>query len=172
MAAFRLPFADFVKPVRPILATIIRVFIGVLLLSAGLSKIIDFNAFTTQVALYDILPMSTVRVASYCLLSAEMTIGTALIIGFFSGGASILAAGLFAIFITFLSAGLLRELSLEECGCQNLIFNLFSRDLRLSWTIVSLDTVLWVGCLFVAVTDSGGYGVDFFIRKKTLFIED
>ena len=171
MATFRLPFTDFVKPVKPILVTIVRVFIGCLLLSAGLAKILDFNAFTTQVALYDILQMSTVRIASYCLLSAEITIGIALIVGYFSGGASILSAGLFAIFITFLSVGLLRDLSLEDCGCQNLIFNLFYQDVKLSWTIVSIDTFLLVGCLFVASTDSAGYGVDFFVRKKTLFGE-
>lgn len=171
MARIRLPFADYVKTIKPSLVTIIRVFIGCLLLSAGLAKILDFNAFTTQVALYDILPMSTVRIACYCLLSAEITIGIALIVGYFSGGASILSAGLFAIFIAFLSVGLLRDLSLEDCGCQNLIFNLFYRDVKLSWTIVSIDIVLLMGCLFVTITDSGGYGVDFFIRKKALFGE-
>lgn len=171
MATFRIPSADLIKTIKPFLVTIVRVFIGCLLLSAGMSKVVDFSSFTTQVALYDILPMSTVRIASYSLLSAEITIGIALIVGYFSGGASIYGAGLFAIFITFLSVGLLRELPLEDCGCQNLILNLFYRDVKLSWTIVSIDAVLLVGCLFVAGTDSGGYGVDFFVRKNTLFGE-
>lgn len=171
MATFRIPSADIIKTIKPFLVTVVRVFIGCLLLSAGVSKVLDFSSFTTQVAFYDILPMSTVRIASYSLLSAEITIGIALIVGYFSGGASILGAGLFAIFITFLSVGLLRDLSLEDCGCQNLIFNLFYEDVKLSWTIVSIDAILLVGCLFVAGTDSGGYGVDFFVRKNTLFGE-
>ena len=171
MATFRIFSADFIRTIKPFLVTVVRIFIGCLLLSAGLSKVVDFNSFTTQVALYDILPMSTVRIASYCLLSAEITIGIALIVGYFSGGASIFGAGLFTIFIIFLSAGLLRDLSLEDCGCQNLIFNLFYRDVKLSWTIVSIDTVFLVSCLFVTGTDSGGYGVDFFVRKNTLFVE-
>ena len=171
MATIQLPFADYVKTIKPLLLTIVRVCIGCILFSSGMAKILDFNAFTTQVALYDILPMSTVRLSSYCLLAAEITIGITLIIGYFSGGASILGAGLFAIFIAFLSIGILRDLSLDDCGCKNMIFNLFSKDVNLSWTIVSIDSVLFVCCMFVASTDTAGYGVDFFIKKKTLFGE-
>jgi len=133
-----------------------------------MTKVADFSVFVTQVALYDIVPMPLVRIASYCILASEITLGSALILGYFSRGASILSVGLFGIFICVLTLALWRALPLDDCGCENILFDLFHWDADLSWKEVFIDLVLLVVCLFVASTDSGGYGIDSFVRKDTL----
>ena len=167
MATIWLPIAENSAPIKQIIVTCVRILTGVILLTAGVAKVTGFDVFVTQVALYDILPMSLVRLASYCLLSAEITIGFVLIVGYFSRGASILSVSLFTTFIGALSLALWRELPLEDCGCQNFLFSLFNWDVSLSWTVVFIDTLLLAGSLLVANTDSGGYGVDFFVYKRT-----
>lgn len=168
MVTIRIPVAKDNPAIERITITCVRVLIGVVLLTAGMAKVANFSTFVTQVALYDLVPMSIVRLISYLILSAELSIGLALILGYFSRGTSILSAGLFSIFIWALSQALWQGLPLDDCGCENVFFNLFDWSVDFSWKIVFVDAILLAGCLLVAISNSTGYGMDAFLRKDVL----
>ena len=166
MAAIRIPTAKNNPTIEHIAVTCVRILIGIILLTAGLAKVADFSTFVTQVALYDVVPTPAIQFMSACLLSAEIALGLALTLGYFSRVASILAAGLFGIFIVVLAQALWRDMSLDDCACRNILFGLFHWEVGLSWKMVFVDAILLVGCLFVAIANSTGYRMDFFRREE------
>lgn len=147
----------------PLLITLLRVFLGAILFLAGASKMMSFRTFVGTVALYGILPMSLVAPASYLLVSAEITLGAALILGYFSRGAGLLAACLFLTFAMALAWVLWRKLPVEECGCANLLFDWLGLSTQPNWKVVFLDLLLWVGSFLVARSPKQGYGVEFLL---------
>ncbi len=150
--------------IAPLLITLLRVFLGAILFLAGASKMMSFRTFVGNVALYGILPMSLATPASYLLVSAEITLGAALILGYFSRGAGLLAGLLFLTFAMALASVLWRKLPVDECGCANILFD----GLRLSghpnWKAVFLDLLLWMGSFLMARSPQQGYGVEFWLR--------
>jgi len=115
--------------------TVLRVFLGSVLFSAGVAKMANFPLFLRYISLYDLLPPSLVTPTGYLLLSAEISIGALLIIGYFSRGAALLGGILFLTFSMALSSVIWRGLPLEDCGCENVLFKLFGA--RLDWKAVS-----------------------------------
>ena len=144
--------------IRHIAVTCVRILIGLILLTAGFAKITDFSTFVAEVALYDLVPISAIEFMSVCLLSAEIVLGLVLTLGYALRIASILAAGLFGIFIIVVAQALWRNMSLDDCACRNILFGLLHWDMDLSWKVIFVDAILLVGCLFVAITNSTGHG--------------
>ena len=158
MAVSRISIVRNNPSIRYIAVTCVRILIGLVLLTAGFAKITDFSTFTAEVALYDLVPISAIEFMSACLLSAEIVLGLVLILGHALRVASILAAGLFGIFIIVVSQALWRNMSLDDCACRNILFGLLHWDVDLSWKVIFVDAILLVGCLFIAITNSTGYG--------------
>ncbi|MCD6505196.1 DoxX family membrane protein [Candidatus Poribacteria bacterium] len=142
--------------------TVLRVFLGSVLFSAGVAKIANFPLFLRYISLYDLLPPSLVTPTGYLLLSAEISIGALLIIGYFSRGAALLGGILFLTFSMALSSVIWRGLPLEDCGCENVLFKLFGA--RLDWKAVSLDMVMFFCSLALVRSSDLGYGIDLLRR--------
>jgi len=142
-----------------LLITLFRIFLGTILFFAGVAKVTDFIGFVGLMARYDLLPMSFVTVFSYLLVSAEIIVGAALILGYFSRGAGLLAAMLFLTFAAAMASALWRALPLDECGCANILFDWFGTSVNLTWKGVFLDGLLFIGSLIVACASQPGYGI-------------
>ena len=156
-----------------ILVTLLRVILGAILLFAGITKLMGFSIFTINVDSYQILPIGLVKPVSYLIVSAEITLGIVLLIGYFSRGAGILSTLLFLIFAVALINALLRELTITDCGCGNFLISLLDvLGLTISnepnWKIVSVDIVLAVSCFGVISSPQQGYGLDSLIQKEQL----
>ncbi len=156
-----------------ILVTLLRVVLGAILLFAGITKLMGFSIFITNVDSYQMLPIGLVKPISYLIVSAEITLGIVLIIGYFSRGAGILSMLLFLIFAVALTNALWRELTIADCGCGNFLFSLLDlMGLTISnepnWKIVFVDIVLAASCLGVVSSTQQGYGLDSLIQKEQL----
>ena len=153
-----------------LLVTAIRIILGSILFFAGIAKLTNFSAFVTTVAGYQMLPTALVKPTSYLLVSAEVALGIALSIGYFSRGAGILASLLFLIFSVALANVLWKELPVTDCGCDNFLFT-FLDFLGLSvsttpnWTIVFADAILGVASFGIACSPERGYSLESFIQQ-------
>ena len=155
--------------ISSLMITVLRIFLGAILLFAGIAKLTNFSAFIVDVVGYQILPTGLVKPISYLLVSAEVTIGTALSIGYFSRGAGILSGLLFLIFSVVLANVLLQELPVGDCGCGNFLFSLLdymslSISTKPTWKMVFVDIVLAVASIGVVFSQQQGYGLESIIR--------
>ena len=153
-----------------LLVTAVRIILGAILFFAGVAKLANFSAFVVAVTGYQMLPTAMVKPISYLLVSAEVTLGVALGIGYFSRGAGILASLLFLLFAVALANVLWKELPVTDCGCANFLFR-FLDFLGLSvsttpnWTMVFADAVLGVASFGIACSPQRGYGLESFIQQ-------
>ncbi|MDE0484737.1 MAG: DoxX family membrane protein [Candidatus Poribacteria bacterium] len=152
-----------------LLVTVLRIILGTILFFAGIAKLADFSAFVTAVVSYQMLPTALVKPISYLLVSAEITLGIALSIGYFSRGAGILASLLFLIFAAALTNVLLQKLPITDCGCTNFLFSLLE-NLRLTvstpnWMLVFSNVVLAVVSFRTARSSQRGYGLESLIHQ-------
>lgn len=148
-----------------LLITVLRIVVGTILLFAGIAKLTSFSIFIADVAAYQILPSGLVKPTSYLFISAEITVGIALCIGYFSRGAGILSAFLFLIFSVALVIVLLKKLPVNECGCNNILFSLldyfgFSISTTPNWKMVFVDFVLALASIGVGISKQQGYGLE------------
>ncbi|MYG00120.1 DoxX family membrane protein [Candidatus Poribacteria bacterium] len=155
--------------IQSLLITVLRIFLGAILLFAGIAKLTSFSVFIADVAAYQILPLGLVKPSSYLIVSSEITLGMALFIGYFSRGAGVLSALVFLIFSVALVIVLLREQPIVDCGCGNILFSLldkmgFSVAKTPNWNIVIIDIVLVLASVGVVYSSQQGYGLDTLIK--------
>lgn len=152
-----------------LLVTVLRIILGTILFFAGIAKLTNFSAFVTVVVSYQMLPTALVKPISYLLVSAEITLGIALSIGYFSRGAGILASLLFLIFAAALTNVLLQKLPVTDCGCANFLFSLLdSLGFMVStptWMLVFSNVVLAVMSFGTARSPQRGYGLESLIHQ-------
>ena len=153
-----------------LLVTVLRIILGAILLFAGIAKLSNFSAFVNDVASYQMLPTGMVKPISYLLVSAEITLGIALGIGYFSRGAGILTSFLFLTFTVALANVLWQELPIADCGCGNFLFSLldvlgFPISTTPNWKMVFVDIVLVGASLRIAFSPQQGYGLELLIRQ-------
>lgn len=153
-----------------ILITSLRILLGAILLFAGIAKLSNFGAFVINVESYQMLPTGFVKPISNLLVSAEITVGIVLIIGYFSKGASALAAFLFMLFALGLANVVWKKLPITDCGCGNFLFSLldmlgFQISTTVSWKTVFMDIVLAIGSFGVAIFPHQGFGLDSLMTK-------
>lgn len=153
-----------------LLITGIRIILGFILLFSGVAKLTDFSVFLIDVNAYQMLPIVLVKPVSYLLVSAEITVGMALCIGYFSRGAAMLSGFLFLIFAVALANVLWRDLPIADCGCSNFLFSLLDvLGLSVSgtpnWKIVFADVVFSVVSMGVVFSSQQGYGLESLIQK-------
>lgn len=148
-----------------LLVALLRAFLGTVLLFAGIAKLASYGAFVADMTTYRILPMSLMKTASYLLVSAEVSLGTALIVGYFSRGAGLLASLLFLTFGIALASVLWRELLVSDCGCANYLFDWLSISATPNWLLVLGDFVLAGASFFLACFPKHEYSVEFLCDK-------
>ena len=156
------------------LITVLRIILGAIFLFSGIAKLTSFSVFISNAAAYQILPIPLVKPISYLLVSAEITLGIALSIGYFSRGAGMLASLLFLIFTIALVKVLLQKLPVTDCGCANFIFSLLdtlglSVSTTPNWMMVFADVILAATSFWIAYSPQRGYGVESLIRQGQLY---
>ncbi len=144
------------KQVAAVLLTLLRVVLGLILLFSGIAKFDGFGTFVAAVESYHILPAAFIRPASYLLVSAEITLGIALCIGYRLSGAGAVASLLFLCFALALASVLWRQLPLSSCGCENILFEWLSLSQAPTWKAVFVDMLCAAASLFIALSPQQG----------------
>ena len=152
------------KTAAAVLMTLLRVALGAILLFSGIAKVDGFGTFVAAVESYHILPAVLSRPASYLLLSAEITLGIALCIGYRLSGAGVVASLLFLCFAFALASVLWRNLPLSSCGCDNVLFEWLSLSQAPTWQAVCLDGIFAAASLFIAFSRERGYSVESLVK--------
>ena len=156
--------------IKSLMLTVLRITIGMIFLLSGIAKLTSLTVFISNVAAYEILPTLLIKPTSYLLVSAEITLGIALCIGYFSRGSGLLASILFMIFTIVLIVVLLQKLPVTNCGCENILFS-FLDTIGVSvptipnWKIVLLDVALAAACFWMACSPQQGYGLESLISQ-------
>lgn len=148
-----------------ILITGLRILLGAILLFAGIAKLSNFSTFVINVDSYQMLSIGFVKPISYLLVSAEITLGIALIIGYFSRGACILSSFLFLIFALVLANAVWRKLPITDCGCGNFLFSLLDMlglqiSTTVNWKTVFMDIILAAVSFGIIISPHQGYGIE------------
>jgi uncharacterized membrane protein YphA (DoxX/SURF4 family) len=133
---------------------LLRLLLGGLLLIAGITKLIDRDAFRFAVADYDILPGSLARPFALLVPFAEVGLGALLLIGLFTVPAAALAIPLFASFSVAIGVNMLRGRHLD-CHC----FGSTTSD-RVGPAALLRSTLLAFAALYVAIGASRFGGID------------
>ncbi|HET8580136.1 MAG TPA: MauE/DoxX family redox-associated membrane protein [Nitrospiraceae bacterium] len=127
-----------------------RTIIGVLLLSAGILKVLKGRLhFVDVVKGYELLPLPAVRVVARCLPWTEMVVGLCLLLGVLMSVSALLASGIFLLFAGAVTINLLRGRRHIACGCFG-----STADEGLNWSIVVRNTILASVSLLMAGTAS------------------
>lgn len=95
---------------------VMRFILGGIFLYAGVTKIIDPAGFAQSIHNYQILPEVLVHPAAIILPWVEVVAGTALVMRWWTGGASLLLSALMFVFFIALSITVARGLDIS-CGC-------------------------------------------------------
>ncbi len=154
----------------PLLLTALRVVIGTILLFSGITKLTSFSLFVNAVISFQILPMVLVKPLCYLIVSAEVALGLAISVAYFTRGASLLASSLFLIFAVALLSVLLRKLPVTDCGCANYLFSVLdffglSVSSEPNWKIVFADILLAVLSFGFACSPQRGYGLESLVLR-------
>lgn len=121
----------------------IRIVIGGLFIYAGINKVVSVEAFTADVARYELLPSPAVLPVAVYLPFLEVITGLALLTGLFYAGGLLLAISMLSTFSFGLITAIWRGLDIT-CGC----FGRGMGDLSPEWAIVRNSVLLGL-CLIL-----------------------
>ena len=147
----------------------LRLLLGVLLLSVGLSKLAHPRQFQRSIQDYHVVPsMLEKKLALTALLSigiplAELLAGLGLLSGFWLMVAIVLALALFVVFSSAMSINLARGRRDLSCHCGGVVGNHL-----ISWWLVGRNLAL-LACLFVLLlTPADQFTVASLVRSPSL----
>src|SRR3954452_7391424 len=130
----------------PWIGLAVRVAAAAIWLSAGVAQALDFTAFQSQIAGYDVLPAGLVEPVAYVLPIGEILLGCYLLVGALVRPAAIVSTVLIGIFIAAQAQAWARGLVIN-CGCfgtadlQRVGAGTILRDVALA--VPSLILVVW-----------------------------
>jgi uncharacterized membrane protein YphA (DoxX/SURF4 family) len=101
----------------PLIVLTARYFLALLLLAAGLHKSADLDKVRGAIAAYRAVPSGLEKPAVWLVIGVEVAVGAALIVPSTSRSASLVAAGVFAVYFTVMSLNWLRGDRDVDCGC-------------------------------------------------------
>jgi uncharacterized membrane protein YphA (DoxX/SURF4 family) len=147
----------------------LRLLLGVLLLSVGLSKLAHARQFQRGIQDYQVVPSILVS-KSACSMAlaigipvAELLAGIGLISGFWLVPAIVLAVALFVVFSSAIAINLVRGRRDLSCHCGGAIGNHL-----ISWWLVGRNGLLIVGLVLLLVTPPDTFTVASFVRSPSL----
>jgi uncharacterized membrane protein YphA (DoxX/SURF4 family) len=103
--------------VMAVLTLAARLVPSVILLLAGLSKVLNFQWFVKSITAHRIVPESAASSTAMVVVAAELIAGTCLGLGVFQPYAGRLATGLFVTFAAVIIANQFRGMTEQDCGC-------------------------------------------------------
>jgi uncharacterized membrane protein YphA (DoxX/SURF4 family) len=130
----------------PWIGLAVRLAAAAIWLAAGFAKALDFTAFQSQIAGYDVLPAGLVEPVAYVLPIGEILLGCYLLVGALVRPAAIVSTVLIGIFIAAQAQAWARGLVIN-CGCfgtadlQRVGAGTILRDVALA--VPSLILVVW-----------------------------
>jgi uncharacterized membrane protein YphA (DoxX/SURF4 family) len=131
----------------------VRIAVGVVLLTAGLSKLQGGEQrFTAVVARYDLVPTGVAPLLGRWLPWAEVIAGAFLVAGLATQPAAIAAALLFTVFSAAIGVGLARGRT-HDCGCSGVLGG------RLRWRLMHRNLALTLALLPVYAFGGGSLGI-------------
>ncbi len=98
------------------ISLILRIYIGAVFIYASVHKIIHPEIFATDIATYDILPLSLINLMAIILPYIEIVSGILIIIGPFQKEAALMISGMMVIFLIALIIALYKGINIS-CGC-------------------------------------------------------
>ncbi|HJT58786.1 MAG TPA: MauE/DoxX family redox-associated membrane protein [Ktedonobacteraceae bacterium] len=147
----------------------IRLLLGLILLSASVSKLVHRSRFESGIQEYQILPdfleskLALSTVLSFCIPLAELVAAIGLISGLLLLPASILALGMFLIFSGAIVINLVRGRFDLSCHCAGTL-----GDHHISWWLVRRNGVFVAGLLVLLMTPSDVFTIETFVRNPSL----
>ena len=147
----------------------IRLLLGILLLSVGVSKLSHLRQFQRGIQDYHIVPsLLEKKLALTALLSlgiplAELIAGLGLISGFWLVPAIMLTLALFVVFSAAIILNLARGRRDLSCHCGGVIGNHL-----ISWWLVGRNGLLIIGLVLLLVTPPDSFTVASFVRSPSL----
>ncbi len=127
-----------------------RFIAGGAFLIAALMKLKDVSALMLSIESFELLPTVLVPFAAYTVPWIEIVSGLALVYGFWSRSAAVLAGMTYLIFTVALASVLLRGMSVD-CGC----FGALTGGDAVTWLSV-LRNAFFLGCCGVVLAMGGG----------------
>jgi putative oxidoreductase len=140
----------------------LRLYLGVLFLTACWHKILDPGAFAVDIATYQILPVVLVNPMAILLPWTELFAGVMLVVGFKTRAAALLVTLMMSIFTLALVIAVARGLDMS-CGCfasQGMV------DDPISWSTVARDLTWLAMALFVYLYDRNPLGLDRLLSRR------
>ncbi|RJP30576.1 MAG: DoxX family membrane protein [Candidatus Omnitrophota bacterium] len=101
---------------HPYFTLLLRVFLGLIFVYSGYSKLIDLAEMANDIDNYRILPTASVNVIAIILPPVELITGFCLIFGLFLDGALMITTSMLVVFCIAIESAVLRGLDIE-CGC-------------------------------------------------------
>ena len=140
------------RPAWPRAARVVGIVIGLVLLLTGMTKLLDISGFAAVVGSYQVLPAGLHLPTAVAIMLAELVLAVWLISGWrlLLGAAAALLLHL--AYLAWSLVGVLRGLSIPNCGC----FGTFWPR-PLGWATVAEDAVLSLLCgLLILIAPRGG----------------
>lgn len=116
---------------------VLRVSIGLLLLTTAAGKLLDVPGFARILGSYRALSDASLLAAALAIAIVELGLSIWLLSGWRTAGAALASAALHLVYAGWSTAGVLRGLKLSNCGC----FGVFLAR-PLGWSTVVEDTSL------------------------------
>jgi uncharacterized membrane protein YphA (DoxX/SURF4 family) len=143
---------------RDVVSLVCRLAVAAVFLYACLDKLAHPDAFAQNIANYRLVPMPLLHTFAWLLPVAELVVAIALVIGWQTRGASLLAAAMTTVFIVAIASALIRDLDIS-CGCFHTgDGSTVGRDLLLR------DLVLLAGALVPIWLGAGRLSIDHWRR--------
>jgi len=114
-------FKLYIVQAKKYISFTLRLFLGLLFVISGISKILDINYTRLSIENFNIIPISWIPFFSYILLSVEILLGLMLIFGIDIKISSLSIITLLSIFSIAVFINLIRGESFD-CGCFQLLF--------------------------------------------------
>ncbi|MBL8023375.1 MAG: hypothetical protein JNK54_03720 [Elusimicrobia bacterium] len=134
---------------------------GILAISGYLKAVRPTAEFAATLESYWIFPAFLVFPAAKAVPWVELLVGMALVVGFFTRGSALVAAGLYATFVAVLAQSIIRKLPMADCGC----FGQVGPHLN-PMQALTLDAVLLIFCLLILFDQARRFSADRWIARS------
>jgi uncharacterized membrane protein YphA (DoxX/SURF4 family) len=147
----------------------VRLLLGILLLSVGISKLAHSRQFQRGIRDYQVVPHALESQKAFSMALAigiplaELLAGLGLISGFWLVPAVVLAMALFIVFSVAVTINLARGRRDLSCHCGGVVGNHL-----ISWWLVGRNGLLIVGLVLLLVTPPDTFTVASFVRSPSL----
>jgi hypothetical protein len=123
--------------VRPPAQGILRTFIGLVLFSTAVGKLLDVRGFARILGSYQALPEGSLLPLALAIPIAELALSIWLFSGRQLAGAALTSAAMHLVYAGWSAGGVMRGLKLPNCGCVGIFL---ARPL--GWSTVAEDLVI------------------------------